>query len=160
MFTLVARLYFSPLLFKFSIRELEIKKSCLSITVALQRTAIWSTWIVPPEMTSFCLMLLTYVVFSASEAKRKEMIWNEMKFRTFFEKGQISICRVWSSFIANLALHMIPRARMDSESMISHEAEGRMDCWLKGHEGERNNCFSKIQLVGQREYRVKASFPS
>ena len=22
--------------------------------------------------------------------------------------------------------------------------------WLWGHEGERNNCFSKIQLVGQK----------
>ena len=32
---------------------------------------------------------------------------------------------------------------------IAHEAEGRMG-WLRGHEGERNNCFSKIQLVGQK----------
>ena len=38
---------------------------------------------------------------------------------------------------------------MGSES-IAHEAEGRMDYWLRGHEGERNNCFSKIQLVGQK----------
>ena len=30
---------------------------------------------------------------------------------------------------------------MSSES-IAHEAEG--------HEGERNNCFSKIKLVGQK----------
>ena len=37
---------------------------------------------------------------------------------------------------------------MGSES-IAHEAEGRMGYWLRGHEGERNNCFSKIQLVGQ-----------
>ena len=43
----------------------------------------------------------------------------------------------------------IPLARMDSES-IAHKAEGRMDYWLKGHEGERNNCFSKIQPVGQK----------
>ena len=35
---------------------------------------------------------------------------------------------------------------MDSES-IAHEAEGRMGYWLRGHKGERNNCFSKIQLV-------------
>ena len=35
---------------------------------------------------------------------------------------------------------------MGSES-IAHEAEGRMGYWLRGHEGERNNCFSKIQLV-------------
>ena len=38
---------------------------------------------------------------------------------------------------------------MSSES-IAHEAEGRMGYWLRGHEGERNNCFSKIQLVGQK----------
>ena len=25
-----------------------------------------------------------------------------------------------------------------------------MGYWLRGHEGERNNCFSKIQLVGQK----------
>ena len=38
---------------------------------------------------------------------------------------------------------------MGSES-IAHEADGRMSYWLKGHEGERNNCFSKVQLVGQK----------
>ena len=37
---------------------------------------------------------------------------------------------------------------MGSES-IAHEPEGRIGYWLRGHEGERNNCFSKIQLVGQ-----------
>ena len=36
---------------------------------------------------------------------------------------------------------------MGSES-IAHEAEGRMGYCLRGHEGEKNNCFSKIQLVG------------
>ena len=38
-------------------------------------------------------------------------------------------------------LTIIPRARMGFES-IAHEAEG--------HKGERNNCFSKIKLVGQK----------
>ena len=52
---------------------------------------------------------------------------------------------------------------MGSES-IAHEAEGRMSYWLGGHEGERNNCVSKIQLVGQKNIEtkhlslVKASF--
>ena len=46
-------------------------------------------------------------------------------------------------------LTIIPPARMGSES-IAHEAEGRMGYWLRGHEGERNNCFSKIQLVGKK----------
>ena len=27
--------------------------------------------------------------------------------------------------------------------------------WLRGHEGERNNCFSKIQLVGQKNIKTK-----
>ena len=37
---------------------------------------------------------------------------------------------------------------MGSKS-IAHEAEGQISYWLRGHEGERNNCFSKIQLVGK-----------
>ena len=39
---------------------------------------------------------------------------------------------------------------MVSES-IAHEAERRMGYWLRGHEGERNNCFSKIQQVGHNK---------
>ena len=42
---------------------------------------------------------------------------------------------------------------MSSES-IAHEAEGQMGSSLRGHEGKRNNCFSKIQQVGQK-YREK-----
>ena len=38
---------------------------------------------------------------------------------------------------------------MDSES-IAYEAEGLMGYWLRGYEGQRNNCFSKMQLVGQK----------
>ena len=39
---------------------------------------------------------------------------------------------------------------MGSKS-IAQEAEGRMGYWLRGHERERNNCFSKIQPVGQKQ---------
>ena len=46
-------------------------------------------------------------------------------------------------------LTIVPRARMGSVS-IAHEAKGRMGYWLRGHEGERNNCFSKIQLIGKK----------
>ena len=38
---------------------------------------------------------------------------------------------------------------MASES-IAHEAEGRMGYWLRAHKDERNNCFSKIQIVGKK----------
>ena len=47
---------------------------------------------------------------------------------------------------------------MGSES-IAHEDEGRMGYCLRGHEGEKNNCFSKIQLVGQK-YREQKNFSS
>ena len=47
---------------------------------------------------------------------------------------------------------------MGSES-IAHEAEGRMSYWLRGHEDERNNCFSENQLVGKK-YRDKATLAS
>ena len=56
----------------------------------------------------------------------------------------------------NTDLTIILRARMGSET-IGHEAEGRMAYWLRGHEGEKKNCFSKILLVGQK-YRGKKNF--
>ena len=47
---------------------------------------------------------------------------------------------------------------MGSES-IANEAEGLMGYWLRGHEGDGNNCFSKIQQVG-RKYRDKTTLAS
>ena len=47
---------------------------------------------------------------------------------------------------------------MGSES-TAHEAEGWMGYWLRGHKGEKNYCFSKIQLVGQK-YREKTTLAS
>ena len=38
---------------------------------------------------------------------------------------------------------------MGPESIVQ-EAKGRMGYWLRGYEGEKNNCVSKIQLVGQK----------
>ena len=43
---------------------------------------------------------------------------------------------------------------------IAHEAEGQIiGYWLRGHEGERNNCFGKIQLVGKK-YQDKNTLAS
>ena len=47
---------------------------------------------------------------------------------------------------------------MGSES-IAPEAEGQMGCWLRGLEGKRNNCFSKMQLFGLK-YRYKSTLAS
>ena len=55
-------------------------------------------------------------------------------------------------------LTIIPWVRMGSESIV-HEAQGRMRYWLRGHEGERNNWFSKFQPVGQK-YRDKKTLAS
>ena len=49
---------------------------------------------------------------------------------------------------------LITRARMGYES-IAHEAEGSVGYLLRGYEGERNNCFSKIQQVGQKNIETK-----
>ena len=73
-----------------------------------------------------------------------------------FIKSTITI--IMSSIYIKNYLTIIPQARMGSES-IAHEAKGRMGYWLRGHEGERNNCFSKIQLVGQK-YRDKTTLAS
>ena len=32
---------------------------------------------------------------------------------------------------------------------MGSESIGLMGYWLRGHEGDGNNCFSKIQLVGK-----------
>ena len=37
----------------------------------------------------------------------------------------------------------------------AHEAEARVGYWLRGYEGKRNDCFSKIQLVGQTNIETK-----
>ena len=47
-------------------------------------------------------------------------------------------------------LTIIPRTRTVGSESIAYEAKGLMGYWLRGYEGDRNNCFSKIQLVGQK----------
>ena len=63
---------------------------------------------------------------------------------------------IWSTRPGYLTI--IPRARMGSES-IAHSAPGLMGYWLRGQEGKKNNCFSKIQLVS-RKYRDKTTLAS
>ena len=38
---------------------------------------------------------------------------------------------------------------------IAQEAKGQMGYWLRGYEGERNNCFGKIKLVAQKNIETK-----
>ena len=49
---------------------------------------------------------------------------------------------------------------MGSEAIyIAHEVEDRMGYWLRGYKSERNNCFSKLQLVGKK-YRDNTTLTS
>ena len=66
------------------------------------------------------------------------------------QKGHIKACDLLYLAVSN--------AQICSES-IAHEAEGQISYPLKGHEGERNNCFIKIQLVGKK-YRYKTTLAS
>ena len=51
------------------------------------------------------------------------------------------------------------KALQSGSMSVAHEAEGQMSYWLRGHEGERNNCFSKVQLAGEK-YRDKTTLAS
>ena len=92
----------------------------------------------------------------------EEQIMSEDKYPSMFSPQMEAIVFIiFHIFFATRAvlkigeyITIIPQARMGSES-IAHEAEGRMGYWLSGHEGERNNCFSKIQLVGQKNLETK-----
>ena len=42
-----------------------------------------------------------------------------------------------------------------TEKLLTIIPQARMGYWLRGHEGERNNCLSKIQLVGQKNIKTK-----
>ena len=68
----------------------------------------------------------------------------------FFLADPEIIYNVYKVFI----IIIIPQASVGSES-IARE----IGYWLRGHEGERNNCFSQIQLVGQK-YQDKTTSAS
>ena len=78
--------------------------------------------------------------------------------RRNFEDARARGKKLKKSSLRTHYLTIIPWAQMGSES-IAQEAEGQMGYWLRGHEVERNNCFSKIQLAGQK-YRDKTTLAS
>ena len=60
-----------------------------------------------------------------------------------------------AGFVTTLPVSVHSARRLGClRSLIAHEAEGRM-----GYEGERNNCFSKIQLLSKK-YRDKTTLAS
>ena len=79
-----------------------------------------------------------------------------MRWASFAFLLELRLLRISSKGIRLFTV--IPRVRKGSES-IAPEAEGQMGYFLRRHEGERNNCLSKIQLVG-RKYRDKTTLAS
>ena len=68
------------------------------------------------------------------------MIWNSHKsVSSFYEENNFKLC--WTRQLLNVF-------KLWCEWGTSSLAFGLMGYWLRGHDGERNNCFSKIQLVG------------
>ena len=84
--------------------------------------------------------------------------WVFLKLRVYHGNHKIVNNGRWKLYrcVSNLHVHLtiIPQVRMGYES-IAHEAKGRIGYWLRDHEGERNNCFSKIHLVGQKNIETK-----
>ena len=76
-----------------------------------------------------------------------------MQFVVFEKFTSVYLFQIAWEKSCDYLLTIIPRVWMGYES-TAHEAEGPMCYWFKDYEGERNNCFSKIQLVGQKnEFR-------
>ena len=84
----------------------------------------------------------------------RALVWQSLGDFDFF------ILHTYPWYLQKVALNNYSSSpnRIGSES-IAREAKGRMGYWLRGHSGSRNNCFSKIQLVGLK-YRGKTTSAS
>ena len=101
-----------------------------------------------------CEMRVDFFVLLKIQDKRNKRLHHSKPFKCSWSLA-FGVLRMRNACgIICKYLTIIPRARMGYES-IDHEAEGRMVYWLRAHEGERNNCFSKIQLVGQKNIEAK-----
>ena len=106
------------------------------------------------ELHGSKLTICRFIPTVARQVKRSRHSDSLESLLSFSHHSQHLI--TWNRLFNNI---IFPRSRMDSES-IAHEAEARMCYWLRAHSGSRNNnCFSKIQLVGQI-YRDKTTLAS
>ena len=66
----------------------------------------------------------------------------------------------YNTFFPRLHTHCYSKDISDvDENYLTIIPRAQMGYWLRGHEGERNNCLSKIQLVGQK-YREQKNLAS
>ena len=82
--------------------------------------------------------------------------WFWKYFKRFPAKGPRVLRSSWILNESSLYCKIVKNCIL-SEVCMKHaaphstnEAESRIGYWLRGYEGERNNCFSKIRLVGQK----------
>ena len=103
------------------------------------------------ELHGSKLTICRFIPTVARQVKRSRHSDSLESLLSFSHHSQNLIA--WNRLFNNI---IFPRSRMGSES-IAHEAEAQMCYWLRAHSGSRNNnCFSKIQLVGQI-YRDKTT---
>ena len=112
----------------------------------------WPSW---QHTTNFTFTRFTIsLITSFARAVVRSFDVKTLSISITTERFCSTLVNIWKKYLT-----IIPRARMGSES-IAHEAEGRMGYLLRAHESERNNCSSKIQLVGQKNIETKTSFAS
>ena len=78
-------------------------------------------------------------LYNSINIKKIKILLRKITFQTILDYTP-SVFKAKGETEPEVYLTIIPRARMDSESIT--------------HQGERDNCFSEIQLVSQ-EYRDK-----
>ena len=130
--------------------EIKGKKINLEINTCSTGHGFWwtsgnSTLFISVFIYTFCLLLL-----KCNSQKSQRQDWSSSKWNGLFRR----VLANSSTLLPTVFNDIIPWAQMSSKS-IAHEVEGWMGCWLRGHEGESNNCFSKIQLVGKQISRQK-----
>ena len=77
---------------------------------------------------------------------RKLCMWGLYRLKKYFAGFE-----TWPTILSvTETLRIISNYSSSPNGLCVNSPKGRMGYWLRGHEGERNNCFSKIQLVGQK----------
>ena len=94
------------------------------------------------DVSTTCAVVIFRVKVSCITSTDGIKLWLMTRLVNYFAILLV-VCRLIRDLIGYLTI--IPRARMGSESIA--------------HQGERNNCFSKIQLVSQK-YSDKTTLAS
>ena len=101
----------------------------------------------PPEHRALLFERLEQARFSDSS-----LCTEELKFRIPW-----AVFRIPQTKISRIPESRFPYIGWKIWRLFNHYSSIPNGLWLIGHKGERNNCFRKIQLVGQK-YRALKKF--